>query len=107
MRLPALISGQKLDQRGAIIAFREPLAAHQPFGLQHSIWQQKTVGGHQIHLRARRPAAQQGLQQTRRSRLADRHRTSDTDDKGRLGLIGAQKVLGSIVQPPWQTQRNS
>jgi len=90
---PGLDVGEKPQQRRQIVAFREPLALHQVFALEHRVGKEKAVGGDEIDLGHIGPARQQRLQHARRRRLAHRDRAGDADHIGHLGIRGRDEAL--------------
>ncbi len=90
---------QKADQRRSVVAFGEALAVHDPLPRQLGVCVQEAVGRDELNLRRVRPTSQEGLQNTRRRRLADRNRSGDADDVGHLAVDGAEEPLGRFEQP--------
>src|SRR6516225_3951187 len=90
---------EKPQQSGKVVAFRKSLLVHQPFALEHSVWEKKSVGGEKIDLGHIGPACQQGLQDAGCRGLADRDRAADADDIRHLGVLGAEERLLCPKQP--------
>ena len=85
--------GKEAQQRRQIITLREALLLHQAFAFENGVRIKKPIGRDQIDLGHIRPACQQGLQNARRGRLANRDRACNADDVRHLGILGSEEAL--------------
>jgi hypothetical protein len=85
--------GKEAQQRRQIITFRETLLFHQAFAFENGVRIKKAICCDQIDRGHIRPARQQGLQDTRRGRLANRDGACDADDVWHFGILGSEEAL--------------
>ena len=97
--LPRLHIRQEPDQRHRVIAFGEPLTAHQTLRFQLRIREQKPVRRDELNLRRIRPAREQRLENAGRCRFPRAHRARQPDHIGHLAIrFREQKPLRRLEQ---------